>query len=274
MKIGFIGAGKVGYSLSKWFNTRYNNVCGIYSKNWEDAKDCCEFVISEYYKNMNELICDCDTLFLTVNDDSLSEVVDELIKLKLKNKKLIHTSGSLTTDIFKELNNDNYCYSIHPIYAFNDKYNSYKGLNDIYFTLEGCDKYLDELNELFNSRIKIIKKENKEKYHLACSMISNMVCGIVNISENIFKEIGLDDKDIYMPLFMNNANNINNYGSLKALTGPILRNDINTVKKHINNLDKNELMIYKYLGLYLVGMAKDINKDNDYEKLESLLEEI
>ena len=274
MKIGFIGAGKVGYSLSKWINAKHNNVLGIYSKDINDAIDCSRFSISEYYSSMNELICDCDTLFLTVNDDSIKDIVEELIKLNVKNKILIHTSGSLSTDVFDKLNNGNYCYSIHPIYAFNDKYNSYKGLDDVYFTLEGNTKYIDELKNIFNNKIKIITKENKEQYHLACSLISNMVCGIVNIAEEIFDDIGIDDKNIFMPLFMNNANNINNLGSLKSLTGPILRGDINTIKKHINNLDGNELLIYKYLGLHLISMSKKINTNIDYKKLEDLLEEI
>ena len=273
MKIGFIGAGKVAFSLSKWLNDKYHNVIGIYSKDPKDAKECALFSISEYYKNLNDLVYDCDTLFLSVNDDSIKDVVDELIELNINNKILIHNSGIHSSDIFKELNNTNYCYSIHPIYAFNDKYNSYKGLDNIYFTIEGNERYIDNLKELFNNKVVIIDKKNKEKYHLACSMLSNMVCGVVDIAKVLFDDIGITNKDIYMPLFLNNINNISNYGPSDALTGPIIRNDICTVKKHINNLSGNDLMIYKYLGLKLINMSKNIT-NNDYRELERILEEI
>ncbi len=273
MKIGFIGAGNVAFSLSKWFNDKYHNVVGIYSKTLEHGKECALFSISEYYSSLNELVLACDTLFLSVNDDSIKDVVEKLIELKIKDKILIHNSGIHSSDIFNELNKNNYCYSIHPIYAFNDKYNSYKGLNDIYFTLEGNDKYKDELIKLFNNKVIVINKEDKEKYHLACSILSNMVCGLVNLSEDLFKSIGIDNKDIYMPLFLNNMNNIKDYGSVGALTGPIIRNDVKTVNKHINNLSGNDLLIYKYLGLRLVEMSTK-RTNNDYKELKKILEEI
>ncbi len=270
MRIGFIGAGKVGFSLAKWLNINYHNVSSIYSKNIEDAKELAEFSISEYCKSIDEIICNCDTLFLTVNDDSITDVVKELIKLNIKNKILIHTSGILSSDIFNELNNDNYCYSIHPIYAFNDKYESYKNLDNIYFTIEGNPKYIDELSKLFKN-VKVIDKKNKEKYHLAASIISNMVCSVINVGERLYKEIGIDDKDIYNPLIINNVNNILTSGSNKALTGPIIRNDYNTVQKHISNLNGNDLLIYKYLGLNIIDMLKD--NGTDYSKIKKLLED-
>ena len=272
MKIGFIGAGRVGFSLAKWLNVKKNITSKIYSRNIEDSKELAKFSIGEYCENINELICDCDTLFLTVNDDSLIDIITKLMELNVKNKILIHTSGCVSSDIFKELNNDNYCYSLHPLYVFNDKYNSYKNLDDIYFTLEGNEKYLFKIKELFNN-VKEIKKEDKEKYHLAASISSNMVCSVINIAENIYKEIGIDDINIYKPLILNNINNIINYGSNKALTGPIIRNDYNTVLKHINNLSGNDLMVYKYLGLNLIKMSKEMT-DLDYTKIEKLLEEI
>jgi len=274
MKIGFIGAGKVGYSLAKWFNLKYPNIVkGIYSKSLEDSIDLSKFSISEYYKNINDLIYDCDTLFLTVNDDSISLIVDELIKLNVKNKILIHTSGSYSSLIFKELNNSNCCLSIHPLYAFNDKYESYKNLDDIYFTIEGNLKYINDLKELFNNKIIEIKSKDKEKYHLASSIISNMVCGLVDVAKSLYEEVGIDDMKYYLPLLNNNINNINQYGVYKSLTGPIIRNDYNTIKKHISNLKENDLMIYKYLGLHLVKMSEEIT-NNDYSKIKELLEEI
>ncbi len=272
MKIGFIGAGRVGFSLAKWLNVKRNITSKIYSKKIEDSIELAKFSIGEYCDNINELICSCDTLFLTVNDDSLIDIVNKLIELNVSNKILIHTSGAMSSDIFNILNDNNYCYSLHPLSAFNDKYNSYKNLDNIYFTLEGNDKYLDDIKKIFNN-VKIIKKEDKIKYHLASSIASNMVCSVINIAEEIYKEIGIDDINIYKPLIENNISNIINYGSNKALTGPIIRNDYNTVLKHINNLSGNDLMVYKYLGLNLIKMSKEMTS-LDYSKIEKLLEEI
>ena len=76
MKIGFIGAGHVGFSLSKQINLKHNNIKGICSLNIEDSKECAKFSIKEYSNDLSKLVKNCDTLFLTINDDSIKNVVD------------------------------------------------------------------------------------------------------------------------------------------------------------------------------------------------------
>ena len=73
-----------------------------------------------------------------------------------------------------------------------------------------------------------------------------------------------------MPLMINNINNISNAGSLGALTGPIKRNDISTIKKHLSSLTKEEKDIYIPLSIKLCEMSKIITK-NDYSIMEELL---
>ena len=268
MKIGFIGAGKVCHTMSFYLNSKYNNVVGIYSKDICDAKEAAKFSISEYYSNLSDLLDLCDTLFLTVNDDSLEIIVKELINLNIKNKILIHTSGSYNSDIFSSLNDNNYCYSLHPIYAFNDKYNSINGFGDCYFTLEGNVKYLEDIKKLFLNRVVLINKEDKTKYHIACVMLSNFICGITYKSEEILNSIGINNLEIFRPLILNNINNILNSNSVKALTGPIVRNDIKTISKHLDNIDKKDLYIMLSNILIEMSMKKT---DNDYSEMKKLL---
>ncbi len=270
MRIGFIGAGNVGYTLSKYLNQKYHNVVGIYSKKDSDAIDCARFSISEYYSNLIMLINDCDTLFLTVNDDSIKDVIIKLQELNVVNKTLIHTSGSISSDIFDSLKNNNNCYSLHPIYAFNDKYSSYKDFDNAYLTLEGDGIKDVEIKALFNDRVVQIDKENKSLYHAGCVMISNLICALTYCAEDLFKKIKINDLNIFMPLILNNIGNIKNVGPTKALTGPILRNDITTVKNHLELLDDDLKKIYIPLSLKLCEMAKEIN-NNDYNQMITLL---
>ena len=63
MKIGFIGAGKVGFSLGKYFAENGQNVCGYYSEFEHDAVEAAEFTNSKEYKEINDLIADSDVFF-------------------------------------------------------------------------------------------------------------------------------------------------------------------------------------------------------------------
>ena len=50
MKIGFIGAGKVGFSLGRYFMERNVCVSGYYSRNLNSSKEAAAFTKTKYYE--------------------------------------------------------------------------------------------------------------------------------------------------------------------------------------------------------------------------------
>ena len=52
MKIGFIGAGKVGFSLGKYLSINNLEITGYYSKNINSAKETAVFTNSNYFSNL------------------------------------------------------------------------------------------------------------------------------------------------------------------------------------------------------------------------------
>ena len=273
MKIGFIGAGRVGFSLGKYFSVNGIDIVGYYSKNKENAYLASGFTSSECYINLNDIVDDCDTLFLTVNDDSISEIAKEFYKMNIKNKIIIHTSGAKSSLCLGRLRDDNYCYSLHPIYAFSDRYESYKGLNKAAFTIEGHPKYMDILCNMIKglgNNIVRINSDQKVRYHASCVMMSNLVNSLIELSLKELSEIGINDRNLFTPLILNNIINVIDKGPIEALTGPIKRNDINTIKNHLNELSDEALDIYSKLSLFL---AKCLNKEgNANNEMINLLE--
>ena len=75
-------------------------------------------------------------------------------------------------------------------------------------------------------------------------------------------------------LVMRNIENVLEAGCDGALTGPIERNDIEIVKKHIacmQNDDSDDVRLYKMLGTKLVNIAEKKNPDKDYTQMMELL---
>ena len=54
MKFGFIGAGKVGFSLGKYFAVHDLDVVGYYSDKLEDSLEAAEFTNSKSYDSLDE----------------------------------------------------------------------------------------------------------------------------------------------------------------------------------------------------------------------------
>ena len=72
-------------------------------------------------------------------------------------------------------------------------------------------------------------------------------------------------------LVMKNVMHVIEGGTVNALTGPIERNDIGTVRKHLDVLDDDAKQLYKMCGNILVGISKEKNAKRDYKEIESIL---
>lgn len=278
MKFGFIGAGKVGFSLGKYFSEKGQKVSGYFSEIYEDALEAAEFTKSKGYKNIGELVEDSDVLFVTVSDGQIENVWNQLKENHISNKIVCHTSGALSSEVFSDITKyGSYGYSIHPLFAVSNKYQSYKELSNSYFTIEGTPEKLGDIKALlesFGNNVCIISKEDKVKYHGAAAIASNLVAGLIGLSENLLKECGFDEDSAHKalaPIIKGNISHIIEDGVVNALTGPIERNDMETVEKHLAVLGGNDKEIYASVSRQIVDIAEKKNKDRDYSKMKEIL---
>lgn len=283
MKIGFIGAGKAGCSLGKYFSGKAAQaqiqVSGYYSLIEEEARWAAGFTNSMYFANMEEVIAASDTIILSTPDGAIKKVWETIEKDNIKGKVFCHLSGSLSSDVFSGIEECGaYPISIHPMFAFSDKESVYTQLKDVRFTLEG-DSYAVSLwknvfAKLGNEVIEI-SKDVKPKYHAAASMLSNHVVAVLNAGYHLLTECGFSDEEarsFSKMLVTNNVEHVIDTGSVAALTGPIERGDVATIKKHLEVIGEDVENLYRICGLELIKIAKDKNPDRDYTEIEKVLD--
>lgn len=278
LKIGFIGAGKVGFSLGKYFSINNLNVAGYYSKNSSSAKEAAKFTNSKFYEYIDLLIMDSDIIFITTPDDVVFKLWQNIKTLNIKDKILCHTSGSLSSKIFSDINNSGaFAYSIHPMFPFSDKFTTYKHLENCYFSIEGDEKYLLKVKNLIDSLgnpVLIIDQDEKSLYHLANVTVSNLVLSLLNKGSEYLMQCGIDEKDALnslMPLIEANLLNLKQKGFINALTGPVERNDLGTLEKHIDVIPIEDLGLYRSLSLNLLNLSKQKHPERDYKESEKFL---
>ena len=121
----------------------------------------------------------------------------------------------------------------------------------------------------------MLKASDKVKYHAAAAFASNYVVGIFDVALGLLKDCGFTDEDavsLLGPLTMGNVKSLIENGTLDALTGPVIRNDTGTVKKHIEALEGTDaLKIYKSVGERLIKMSEKKNPDRDYSELRKIM---
>lgn len=280
IKFGFIGAGKVGFSLGKYFAENGISLSGYYSKSKNSSKEAADFTGTKQFISLEELIKESDVILITTPDSEIKGIWNEIKELSIYNKLICHCSGLLSSETFSDISKFGaYPYSIHPMFAISDKYNSYKNFSKAFITIEGNEKYINELENIFinlGNQVKIIDKKNKSLYHLASVMSSNMILGLIDNSINYLKQCGFSEElaiDALYPLIANNIENIKNSGTVNSLTGPLERGDLSTIRSHMSCLNRENQNLYKVLNNNLLRVAKEKNESRDYREIEEFFEE-
>ena len=278
MRIGFVGAGKVGFSLGKYMTERNVCVSGYYSLHPDSALLASEFTHTQQFLRIEDLIRASDAVFLTVPDGAITSVWNSLKRFNLQGKFICHCSGSLSSAIFSGIDRTGaFGYSIHPLFAVNDRLQSYKELSHAFFTIEGPEEHIQLWEKMFTgfgNSVRIISAENKTLYHASAVCVSNLVIGLYETAVRLLSSCGFDPdeaQEALQPLFIHNAQALAMQGCEAALTGPVERADISTIKNHLNVLSGNEHEIYIRLSEVLADIVKRKHPDKDYGKISALL---
>ncbi|WP_303867397.1 Rossmann-like and DUF2520 domain-containing protein [Acetobacterium wieringae] len=284
MKIGFIGAGKVGTALGIFFKHHRLSLTGYLSRSETSSQCAANVTDSTVFYDLPSFTAASDVIFITTGDDQISAVINQLLQTTCltKHHTLIHTSGALSTDLFDPLltSGCGLC-SLHPIMSFSDPLTASKNLKQTVFTLEGNQPgriAAQKILAITGNPYSVIDKNDKVLYHAAACILSNYLVTLVDSGFELLKTTGIAKDEIiqaFMPLITATLGNIEKLGTVNALTGPLVRGDENTISKHIKALKTQTpefLSLYQTMGLSTIEMIKDKRIDAEtYNHLEPLL---
>ncbi len=213
-----------GGRLARHFS-HYLNLLQIPHYNWSRQKDALE--------NLRSLSAASDRVLLAVSDGALEGFVREHGYL-LENR-LVHFSGALSFG---------FAHSAHPANTFGLELYS----DDIYkntpFILEtGRADFADVLPGLPNPYF-YLRAEKKVLYHALCCFGANFTTMLWQNTLALFaQDLDLPASTLH-PLMNQIIKNVQNTPAT-ALTGPIVRGDLQTVSRHIEVLREPERKLYQ-----------------------------
>jgi predicted short-subunit dehydrogenase-like oxidoreductase (DUF2520 family) len=226
-KIVFIGSGNVATSLAVALKGK-REIIQVYSKTLEHAKKLGQQAGCAYTNDLKKISPSADLYIVAVKDDSIESVCKKLI---LKNKIVVHTSGS--TDIKVLKNASNRTGVIWPMHSFAGKA---KLEPDTPFFIEASDKKTEK-------ELAVLVKELKGKayytnsvkramIHMTAVFVNNFPNHLFTIAESICKEAGVPF-NLFLPLAKETVENITKQSPALAQTGPASRNDKRILDKHL-----------------------------------------
>jgi predicted short-subunit dehydrogenase-like oxidoreductase (DUF2520 family) len=276
--IGFIGAGKVGNALGSYFHHHRLCIGGYYSLHESSSQKATHKTNSIVFHDIAECIHACDIIFITTPDSSIREVWETIKKTSIHEKVICHTSGAVSSHIFDGIDqNGAFGYAVHPVVSIPSDPEAYCNLHQAHFTIEGSAKRLSDLQAFFinlGNSVVLIDAEKKSLYHAANVFLSNFLVVLVQSGWNILQECNIPSstiKAMAKSLLESSLQNIMNYGIEPSLTGPIERNDIQTIQRHLEALSERDRKTYSTLSIELLEIAKKKHPQRDFTDLSSSL---
>lgn len=287
--IAIIGAGKISYSLTAALIKAGFNVSIITSKRIKSAKNLAnKFRIENFSTRLENISFKSGTFFLAVPDNQINSVSNNLSKLKFdfQNSIFIHLSGALNIYELDSLKKGKaQTASFHIMQTFPSK--RIINVKNCYAAIETDNvrtkKFLFDLAQKLSLKPFEIKSTEKTFYHLAGTFASNFLVGNIFNSETLFNSGNKKNVkffEIINPIVQSTLKNIKTIGVSDALSGPIERGDIQTIKKHLSELrtrKKNNVIFFNYIiqSLNLLDLVKEKLGELtvNHQKIKKLLEE-
>jgi predicted short-subunit dehydrogenase-like oxidoreductase (DUF2520 family) len=200
-------------------------------------------------------------VLLAVPDGAIAPVASEIARHGVPGpgSVALHLSGALPADALAILAERGYSVgSLHPLQTVADPLTGAERLQDAFFTFEGGGEARDAAADIVRAaggRMLEVHAADKARYHAACVFASNYVvaCGAV-ATRLLASAAGI-------PLWGGAISNLDHLGPSEALTGPVRRGDLDTIRAHLAVLDGDTRQAYAELAWQAVQLAKQAGLD-------------
>jgi predicted short-subunit dehydrogenase-like oxidoreductase (DUF2520 family) len=209
-----------------------------------------------------------DLIWFCVPDAEIARAASSLAgKLEWKGKIALHSSGALSSDELGLLRRRGaYVASVHPLMTF--VRGSRPSLARVAFALEGdapAVRVARRMIEDVGGYSYSIRKNDKAAYHAWGTFASPLFTALLATAEQVAALAGVRRKEAKRRMLPILQQTLANYAALDAagaFSGPIVRGDVDTVKRHLSVLRKVPAASDVYLSLaraataYLPGKNK------------------
>jgi len=278
MHINLIGPGRLGKALAaSLIYTGEHELLSVYHPKITSAQHAARALGHGTAINNLKSLSNADITLITCPDDKMPALIKELAETAviMPNSTVMHASGILSSDILMPLKQQGaHIASLHPLKAFREAStpdtNAFQG---VHCAIEGDGKAITILTPLWQAMGAHVFKLNAEKkatYHAAAVMASNYLVTLAAEANQLFEASGVPPENaqaICMQLMQTSLDNLKQTDTLKkALTGPLVRGDIQTIQKHLDAIKLEQTKnLYCTAGLATLPLT-----DLDDESLTAL----
>ena len=269
--LNILGAGRLGQTLGRlWQQSTLLTLQALANRTLASTEAAQQFIQAGQCFTLDHIaqMPSADIWLLACPDDQLKTYCEYLAAAHdLKDSIVLHCSGALTAqEVLDSAQQQGACIaSIHPIKSFAQPALAIQNFQGTYCGVEGDTLALQVLIPLFEAvgaHCFTIKADAKTLYHAASVIACNYLVALQELALQTYAQAGVDRPQalaILQPIVSTTVQSIFQLDTSLALTGPIVRGDVQTVAKQINRLkdwQPNYALLYQGLGQIALQLAQ------------------
>ncbi len=251
--ISFVGAGNVAWHLAPALDNAGYVVREVYNRSQKNASALVHKLYqAEVKTDLDFSNSDSQVFFLTVSDDALPEVLQEIILPD--NGILVHTSGSQPLRVLARAATLNIGV-FYPLQTFSKQKKVDFAELPIFIECENQDveKQLMKMAKAISKKVLAIDSTRRAALHVAAVFASNFTNHMLTISKNIM-DVSELPYDWLKPLISETINKSLAIGPEASQTGPAVRGDLETLDRHMALLQEDAAIaeLYQLISQHII----------------------
>lgn len=265
--VGIIGPGRAGLGLALALKRAGVRVLGVHGRRLKPGPRGVKLTAGGAPPWLRE----AGVVILAVRDDALRPLVSELVEAGgLEHGQVVlHLSGALTHDVLRPLEAGGAALgSMHPLMTVSEEPGrAARNFKGACFALEGdlqAVEAADTLARRLGGVPAFIAPESKAAYHAGAVFASNYLLTCLATAEQLLEEAGMSRdaaRAALLPIARATVDNVGRLGPEAALTGPIARGDVQTIRSHLRSVPREVGALYEALGRATIGIARRAGLD-------------
>jgi predicted short-subunit dehydrogenase-like oxidoreductase (DUF2520 family) len=199
-------------------------------------------------------------VWFCVPDSEIASAARSLVKkVQWTGRVALHSSGVLSSGELDSLRRKGAAVaSVHPLMTFVGK--SLPALHGVPFAIEGdaaAVRVARSILKVIGGQAYAIRKRDKAAYHAWGTFASPLLTALLATTEQVAKLAGVRPEEArrrMIPILGQTLANYEQFGAARGFSGPIIRGDVDTVKRHLRVLDGAPAAKRVYVALALAAL--------------------
>jgi predicted short-subunit dehydrogenase-like oxidoreductase (DUF2520 family) len=275
-RIAIVGAGRLGTSLVIALSKAGYKIAELLVRHPDAASRRLAAGVRARLSTPARAALECEVVWFCVPDRAIASAAYQLRSRDWKGKVALHSSGALPSGELKSLHRLGASIaSVHPMMTF--VRGTQPEMDGVPFALEGEAAAVRTARQVvrdLGGKWFMLPASAKPLYHAWGGLLSPLLVAHLACAEKVARAAGVPAararRDM-LPIVLQTIRNYARFGAGRALTGPLARGDVATIRRHLPDLKRvaEAERVYRALALFAVRQLPV----KEGRQLERLLDE-